>query len=127
VSRLKDVLILGGALSLVFLLATTAAAQGTLGSEGLQAEIPFAFVVDGQTMPAGTYSIEIGPGKDSAPVLAIQTERSSGDEMRFKKVMTLAQPGDIAEGQPRLVFKQVGDMYFLEKVVPNTGTAKVVR
>jgi hypothetical protein len=39
----------------------------------------------------------------------------------------MASPGDVKEGDPRLVFRQVGDLHFLEKVIPPGGQAKEVR
>jgi hypothetical protein len=97
-------------------------------AEDLVAEVPFEFVVNGQTFEPGTYEVDIGTGIADAPVLAIQTVTQDDEELRFKKVLTSTTiPVDQAEGQPRLVFKKVGDMFFLEKVVPRTGAVQEVR
>ncbi|MGD8897492.1 MAG: hypothetical protein PVJ73_15770 [Acidobacteriota bacterium] len=96
-------------------------------SEVLTAEIPFDFIVDGTTLPAGNYKVEVAPGPGEPPILAIQTTYESGDKLQFRKVIVSTTPLKEAEGNPRLVFKQVGDLHFLEKVVPLVGDVKEVR
>lgn len=97
-------------------------------AEDLVAEVPFEFVVSGKTFQPGTYRIDVGSGVADAPVLAIQTATENDEELRFRKVLTSTTiPLDQAEGQPRLVFKKVGDTFFLEKVVPETGAVREVR
>jgi hypothetical protein len=103
-----------------------ALAQGPPGLN-LRAEVPFEFIVDGRTFPPGSYEVETLRPDADAPVLTIQraTADESG-ELRFVNVMTVpAGKADAAES-PKLVFERVGDLNFLEKVVPDTGTVREI-
>jgi hypothetical protein len=112
------------AAALALLTAGTAQAQQATAPE-ITAKIPLAFMVSGEKMPAGTYRIDIGPGPTSPPILAIQVTSTSKDEMRFKKVLAATTPAaEVDRTRPKLVFDKVGDVYFLEKVVPSTGTVE---
>jgi hypothetical protein len=124
-SRIRQLLGLAGALVLV-VGAAPALAQGPIDSETIKVDVPFRFVVGDTTLPAGTYEIEIGVGKVNPPVLAFQTRTTPDGDLVYKKVMALASQGDVPEDGPRLVFRQVGDLHFLEKVVPESGKIKEV-
>jgi len=94
------------------------------GSNRLVADIPFSFIVGKTQLPAGRYEVTVGPGEEEQHVLAIQTADSNKSEMRFRKVYALMVPTDqvnLEKNQPRLVFKEVGNLYFLDKVVPTSG------
>lgn len=112
-------------------LASPAAAQGEVqrdvGGVQLKAEIPFQFVVKGETFPAGTYLVESATETADSPVLTIQrVGESSQGELRFVSVVTSpAAPAD--SGEPKLAFEQVGGLYFLDSVIPAHGMARDVR
>jgi hypothetical protein len=115
-----------GALALV-VVAAPVEAQGPIDTETIKVDVPFDFVAGDTTLPAGTYEIEIGIGKTDQPILAIQANTTAEGDLVYKKVFAMASQGDVVQDGPRLVFRQVGDLHFLEKVVPESGKAKEVR
>jgi hypothetical protein len=62
--------------ALVVMASAIALAMAEGQSTAFQARIPFAFVVDRQTLPAGTYLVETLPGKtkDGTGVVVIRNE-----------------------------------------------------
>jgi len=121
--RMGLLLVLAGFVAMAALPSAARAVDG----DTLVAEIPFDFYVAGKTFPAGTYRVELGPGPTDPQILAIQTASSDMDELTFRKVFASTTPIKPAEGQSRLVFKRVGDLHFLEKVVPASGPVEEVR
>ena len=94
--------------ALVVALAAPLAAQ-TLR---VTANVPFEFVVGGQSMPAGEYSIaSAGPSTTSA----IRVSNGSTG------VLSLAMNSSVAPqeqtGQALLIFHRYGDQYFLSRIV----------
>jgi hypothetical protein len=114
-------------LALVGVLVPCAAQAADLTA--MVVHVPFKFVVDGKTLPAGTYKVEEGPGPGEPPVVAIQTTYKSEKELHYRKLFVEGIPENEVppDVQPHLVFKKVGDLYFLEKVVPPTGNVEEVR
>jgi hypothetical protein len=106
------------------LLACLAVAHTARAEDTLVANIPFAFIVDGETLPPGEYEIEVGPGH-AQPVLTIQSAEPMGQDNEYRFVAVLTTPGDLSavSGKPRLVFTKVGNHNFLAKVNPRDGTA----
>ena len=74
----------------------------------IKAQVPFDFVVNGKTMPAGECTIEV-TGIDRH-VLWI----ASGDEHLF--VLPLASESLNSSSKTSLVFHRYGDRYFLENI-----------
>ena len=78
-------------------------------TNGVQADIPFAFSVSGSTLPAGTYVIR---ASDSGSHILSVRERSHG-----ASIITLASPGDSTGVKNNvLVFHRYGDQYFLSEI-----------
>jgi hypothetical protein len=106
------------------LMGGAALAQGPPGLS-LKVDVPFEFLVGGETLPPGSYKVETLQPHADAPVLTIQrTKPNEAGELRFVNVMTVpAGEADAAES-PKLILERVGDLNFLEKVVPDTGTVR---
>jgi hypothetical protein len=121
--RRSAAVLLGAALALVVAQPAQAATPNKM-----TADVPFDFVVAGRTMPAGNYVIEVGPGMEAPSVVSLQTTKSTDDDLHFKNVLVVTTPADrVDDKQPHLVFEKIGDLYFLDKVVPRSGTVKEVR
>ena len=74
------------------------------------AEIPFAFVVDNQTMPAGKYNVsEISPG---SPVFRL------ADPDRHAIMAQFGSPTASKSANPSLTFACYGNKRILAKVTP---------
>lgn len=107
-----------GALALVALTAGTASA-----GDVLEAKIPFPFVVNGKSFPAGQYTIERA-GMGSEPVFLIRSER--GDS---HSAFVAARPTDrhttVPSDMPALQFKKHDNQYQLSAVwaAPDQGEA----
>jgi len=115
-------------ITIITSIVTLAAAGNVLAQDRVfTADIPFDFIVEGHKMPAGSYEVEVAPGTTNPPVLAIETESPSKDEIRYRKVFAVTTPADrIDDRQPKLIFEKVGDVHFLAKVVPDSGAVKKV-
>jgi hypothetical protein len=97
-----------GALAMVGLTAGTAAA-----ADVLQAKIPFAFVVNGKSFPAGQYTIERA-GMGSEPVFLIRNDSGKG-----RAAFVAARPVDRhspPSEMPALQFTRRDNQYTLSAV-----------
>ena len=78
----------------------------------VKADVPFAFVVNGKTMPAGEYTMDAG--RLSPGVLMVRNSESADD------AIALGQPQGASymakTTTPELIFNRVGDRYFLSQV-----------
>lgn len=82
-------------------------------AEGLKANVPFDFVVNGKALPAATYTIrESLPNNKSA--LAFQGQGTGA--------LAIASEINTNVTGSKLVFHRIGDQYFLSDVVTPTGT-----
>src|SRR5262245_38266755 len=72
--------------------------------------VPFSFIVGGQTLPAGLYSVSTGQGH--------MTLRG----LRHSAVVLPMSGREQANGQARLVFLKTGDRYDLTEVWAGDGT-----
>jgi hypothetical protein len=114
------------ALALCAAAPPTASAQAMQGGIHLEAEIPFEFVVGGETFPPGSYLVETPGDTRGTPTLTIQRyEDGEIADLRFVDVVTI--PAGDAEGGPLLRFQRVGDLNFLDEVVPRQRKARDVR
>ena len=105
----KQILTLVGVLSLM-LVAGSAFAQNM----NLTADIPFNFVLQKQSLPAGHYTIKaMGDG-----VLAVQGENGKPVAMILTHSIESARPAE----HSKLVFQRYGDRYFLAQAWA-TGTS----
>jgi hypothetical protein len=105
-SMKKQVLRLAAGLLLSVVFASASYAQG----RPISVDIPFAFSVGGQMLPAGQYDVRTltSHGND---VQLIQ--RKSGEPSAI--VITMPVDAKSGESKPRLVFNEYGDMYFLSQ------------
>ena len=90
------------------LLGATGAAQAS-PSAVLEANVPFAFVVNGQTMPAGKYTVE----RDATSYSVVLIR---GEHKNHAVVLADTRPNaasDPAGARPALTFKRDGDHYRL--------------
>jgi len=107
-SILNTSMVVAGALLLVAGAATSAAAATNV----LEVKVPFPFVVNGQTLPAGQYMVE---RDDSVPsVLLIRGEKGN----RTAKFVSGQAAGgqDPAGSAPALLFKRDENRYRLSGV-----------
>jgi len=94
----------------VFVIGLAAAGTISAQSQTLRANIPFSFVVNGATLPAGDYTLR---QQDSQRTMNIrETDNSVGG-------FTLVAPMTTESARPgtaRLVFHRYGNEYFLSQV-----------
>jgi len=95
--------------------ALTLAAAGRMSAEDLvfQSNIPFSFVVNGRTLPAGEYRVRQNSTINES-FLRIQ-----GIVQKVGALVMSAPPTESAPARPgtaRLVFHRYGDQYFLYQV-----------
>jgi hypothetical protein len=106
-------MLVGLALLLVGGLTMTANAQVPSDSI-LKANIPFSFMVQDKTFPAGEYTIkQSGADDDSEFVLEISSDSGKGKTMVFN---TTSASEDQTPAHSNLVFDKFGDKYFLSKI-----------
>ena len=73
----------------------------------LKGNVPFEFVAGDRTIPAGTYSIQL------AERYMCVTDANG---QRLDAVITNPRQSNRKDEQPRLVFRQYGDRYFLSQI-----------
>ena len=101
-------------LCLVAGLGTTLAASAQVRSDAtIRANIPYSFVVNNTTLPAGTYVLSVAdPYGSDLTVLEIRSANS--------KIAVLFETQPITDPrsapQTELVFEKLGDTYFLSRV-----------
>ena len=91
----------------------------------LEANVPFAFVVNGQTLPAGKYRIE---RDELSPSVVVIRGEQLGHATALVGTMPDGGP-DPAGSRPALTFKRDGDQYRLASVweAPQEGWDVIVR
>src|SRR5262245_47842865 len=92
------------------------AALSIAGFAGLdrsvEANIPFDFMVGGEKLPSGKYTVESGVAQSAMVVRNWQTKRAASSVTQEFQVR--------AGSKPRLVFHRYGDQYFLAKVITSS-------
>src|SRR5690242_355398 len=73
----------------------------------LKGNVPFEFVAGDRTIPAGTYSIRLAERN-------ICIKDANGHAL--EAVVTNPRQGNRKDEQPRFVFRQYGDRYFLSQI-----------
>jgi len=101
---IKTIAILG------FLCVITAAPAYSQAKQ-LKANIPFSFIADGKTLPAGTYRIDC-MRKDPG-VLVLQEQNSLDTAVVF----TMPVESSVMQEQSKLVFNRYGEEYFLAQIL----------
>ena|SRR5215510_7655582 len=80
------------------------------GRDAIKLTVPFEFVVDGEALPAGTYTLSrLGDDKFEGLILRNETTRTS----------VFVHPIEIEEASsdmPRVSFEWVGEEHFLSKI-----------
>jgi hypothetical protein len=89
------------------------AALSIAGFAGLdrsvEANIPFDFMVGGEQLPAGKYTVETGAARSTVTVRNWKAKRAAG---------AISQNFEVRAGsKPQLVFHRYGNQYFLAKVI----------
>ena len=92
----------------VFVVALALAGSLALAANVVKVDVPFSFMVNGKTLPAGQYQIE--PAGNNLSKLAI---RGTGGAILAKVVERLADTG---VKEPKVVFDKVEGKYFLSEV-----------
>jgi hypothetical protein len=108
----------GVLLTLAVMLGLVAAAHGQT-VDALTANVPFDFVVDGTTLPAGLYSIR--PSSDDPSLLLLRSE--DGKPVAF----VFSPPGPGSDGTFKLVFDKYEENYFLSEIWTQAGVHQLSR
>ena len=101
--------------------AFTLAAAGRMSAEALifQSNIPFSFVVNGRTLPAGEYSVRQPNSTITESFVRIQGTAQKVGALVMAVPTTAAPKMESAPARPgmaRLVFHRYGDQYFLFQI-----------
>lgn len=96
-------------LTIVVLLAAVSVCAQAQERSLAKANIPFAFTVENVNLPAGTYTISVLPPYN---MIKMQSERGGNVAM----AQVIPTPARAESSQSKLVFKRVGDRYFLAQV-----------
>ena len=103
---------------IVLLLAACALGQQT-SSYTLSVKVPFDFVVRGDTLPAGNYTVEI-PSMTPGPMMVRQKK---GNKLEFIIQLPVTEKWN---GEPQVKFQRLGDTYFLMEIAdPRFGVERV--
>ncbi len=93
----------------LFLLAATAPVQA---QQPLRVKIPFNFVADNVSLPAGEYSVQAA--RDGSPALILQRIDGRGNQAAI--VMTHSATASDTKSQSSLVFRVYAEGYFLSEM-----------
>lgn len=106
--------------ALVFLMAGAAlAAQAQRPATLiLQVEVPFPFVVNDQTMPAGPYVIRMEEGQPARRVISIVHQNGEGVQPMLVPVESIenGDRGARESQEPMLIFNSYGDKHYLSQI-----------
>ena len=101
-------------LCLVAGLGATLSANAQIRSDArIKANIPYSFVVNNTTLPAGTYVITV-LDSDASDLTLLKIRSENGKTAVFFETEAIIVPG--LAPQTELVFDKIGDTYFLSKV-----------
>jgi len=95
--------------AVVFVLGLSGIAKAT-SQEGIIVKLPFEFVVDGKTLPAGTYMVRRLSSDNSGPL--ILTSRDNGTSVFVAYHVSESASSD----QPKVSFQQAGQQKFLSTI-----------
>jgi hypothetical protein len=98
------------ALALVGVLILALAASSAFAQSEVRANIPFAFVVNKTTLPAGNYSIDrAGMTSDAVVIRGLDGKTS-------QLAGTMSRGASKISDRTKLVFHRYGDRYFLSQI-----------
>ena len=100
-------------------LMTIGAASAARADERIVAKVPFAFIVSGVRLPAGSYTI-------TENVAGGGVCRIANDDGRESLYVMTTAADDRPDAQPELRFKKFGDQYFLSRVVTWDGEEREI-
>ena len=96
-------------LTFICLLGLSGAAKAEIRGQ-IRVTLPFKFVVDGKTLPAGTYKVSHLTDGNSGPL--ILTSRDNGTSVFVKPT----EMEDASAYKPNVSFSKVGDQHFLSGI-----------
>jgi hypothetical protein len=96
-------------IALTFLLGLGVAAKAETRTEVI-AKLPFQFVVDGKTLPAGTYTVRSLSANPYGVLLLTNNDNTTS---MFVLPVSIAEP---SSDKPKVAFKQVGEHYSLSSI-----------
>jgi hypothetical protein len=99
-------------LALLFTIGVTLSTAATANAQALKVDVPFDFVIDGKILPAATYSVLQSLPNDKRGLAFL------GEGHGF---LTMASEFDGSVTGSKLVFRRIGDEYFLKDVVTPDG------
>ncbi len=79
----------------------------------VRADIPFAFVVGNETLPAGTYTAKYNSNETT---LVIQNLDHSRSAVSFTNAVRKGKSVVMGDDSPKLIFNRDGDQYVLAQV-----------
>jgi hypothetical protein len=86
-------------------------------SRKLEANIPFDFMVNGKTLPAGHYTVEPGSAQSVLVIRNWETKQAAG---------AIAQRLEVGAGsKPQLIFRRYGNQYFLAQVISDASGSEL--
>jgi hypothetical protein len=97
-------------LSAFFGLAALAGAARAQAVDQLVVTVPYDFVVEGKTLPAGTYTVRRTNDRDINELSITSFENRTG------ALLISSQVSEVREYKPTLTFEHVGDQYILSKI-----------
>ncbi|MGH9850154.1 MAG: hypothetical protein ACREBD_09870, partial [Blastocatellia bacterium] len=75
----------------------------------LTANVPFDFMVNGKTLPAGHYTVEQGNTQNTLVIRNLETKQAVG---------AITQNCEVGAGsKPQLIFRRYGNQYFLAQAI----------
>src|SRR5215471_3742424 len=99
--------VFGALMTLILAAAIAVPAVYAQSQITLTANVPFAFSIDGKSLPAGAYEVrELG-----SRATVIETKDGKNHAMGL-----YAPAGECKSGESKLVFHRVGDSYFLAEI-----------
>ena len=118
-SKLTNIALAVVALSVIAVGSASAAPDPV---EKVVANVPFPFIVGDSRLPAGNYVVEEVLPDDPGTLLI------AGADGGRQHALSLSIPLSSAElsAKPTLVFEKFANQFFLEKVVPQDGTAREI-
>ena len=107
---MKKLVQISAILSLVFVFSVVAAHAQT-GVKRFEAKVPFDFNIGSKSFEAGNYVLKISKTPTNVVKLTIEDENRNVLES-----ILAAESGDVADGEPRLIFNLYDNQRFLTKI-----------
>jgi hypothetical protein len=105
------------AASSLVVLSLLLTAAGAYAQSATQADVPFAFMVSKTQVPAGTYSVTSEPDSNFIMIRNVKTEAT---------VITLGTRQSPSTKTEKLIFRHLGNQYFLTEIWGNAGNPGMV-